>query len=148
MQNSHGTCRRLDTSSRALSQAQNIGANLWGVDTIVTPVEGHDELAENAPNEALLSALALELQVLDDPTKVSVSTILHVQMQVLAELQMLSVVVGDNVGMAKMRQDLELGVELLALLLGHALVGDFFPAHDEAVGLAADPADDTEGAMA
>jgi hypothetical protein len=42
------------------------------------------------------------------------------------------------------RQDLEFGVELLALLLRHAEVGDFFAAHDEAVCPATDFTDDAE----
>lgn len=69
-------------------------------------------------------------------------------MQILARLEVLAVVVGDDVRVAEMRQDLELGVELLALFLRHAEVGDFFAAHDEAVGLATDFADDAKGAMA
>lgn len=69
-------------------------------------------------------------------------------MQVLARLEVFAVVVGDDVRMAEMRQDLELGVELFALFLRHAEVGDFLAAHDEAIGLAPDLANDAKGAMA
>lgn len=69
-------------------------------------------------------------------------------MQVLARLEVLAVVVCDDVRVSEMGQDLEFGVELLALLLRHSKVRDFLAAHDEAVGLAADFADDAKGAMA
>lgn len=46
-----------------------------------------------------------------------------------------------------MREDLELGVELFALLLGHTLVVDLLTTHDEAVILASHLADDAERAM-
>lgn len=61
---------------------------------------------------------------------------------------MLSVVVGDNVGVSEVGEDLKLGVELFTFLLGHSEVGDLFTAHDEAVRLAADLANDAKGAMA
>lgn len=57
-------------------------------------------------------------------------------------------VVADDVGMAERREDGEFGVELLALLLGHLQVADFFPTDNCIVCLAADLANDAKGAMA
>lgn len=47
-----------------------------------------------------------------------------------------------------MRENLELCVQLFTLFLGHAEIGNLLAAHDEAIGLAADFADDAKGAMA
>jgi hypothetical protein len=68
--------------------------------------------------------------------------------QVLADLEVFAVVVADDVRVPEGRQDLELGVELLALLLGHLQVADLLPAENHAVDLAADLSDDAERAMA
>lgn len=57
-------------------------------------------------------------------------------------------VVGDDVVVSKVGEDLELGMKLLALLLGHAEVRNFLAAHNKAVRLAANLADDTKGTMA
>lgn len=88
----------------------------------MTPIQGHDQLAEDAPDKAFLGSLTLHCEVLDDTTEVAVAAVLHVQVQVLADLEVFTVVVGDDVGMAEGRQNLELGVELLALLLRHSEV--------------------------
>lgn len=149
VQDGHGSGRDLGIATGiALRQPQDVGADLGRIDAIMAAVESHDELTEDAPDKALLGPLSLELEVLDDATEVTVAAVFHVQMQVLADLEMLAVVVGHNVGMAQMREDLKLGMELLALLLGHAQVRDFLAAHDEAVGLAAHLSDDAKRAMA
>lgn len=111
-------------------------------------VESEGELAEDAPYEALLSTLALKLQVLDDSAKVSIATVLHIQVQVLARFQMLAVVVGNDVGVSEVGEDLEFGMKLFTLLLGHPEVGDLLAAHDEAICLSSNFADDAKGAMA
>lgn len=80
-------------------------------------VESEGQLAEDAPDEALLSSLALKLQVFDDSPEVSIATVLHIQVQVLARFQVLTVVVSNDVGVSEVGEDLKLGVELLALLL-------------------------------
>lgn len=149
VQNRHCPGRCLGGSARAaLRQAEHVCAHVRLVNAIMAAVQRHDQLAKYAPHETLLSSLALVLQVLYDSTEIAVAAILHVKMQVLAEFEMLAVVVGDDVGVSEVREDLELGMQLLALLLGHAEVRDFLAAHDEAVGLAAHLADDAEGAMA
>ncbi|TFB01269.1 hypothetical protein CCMA1212_006799 [Trichoderma ghanense] len=118
---------------RSSRRAYDITANVGGVNAIMTAIQGQNQLAKDAPDKALLRPLAL---------------VFHVQVQVLARLEVLAVVVGDDVRVAEVREDLELGVQLLALFLRHSDVRDFFAAHDEAVGLAADLADDAKGAMA
>lgn len=80
-------------------------------------VKGEGELTEDAPNEALLSSLALELQVLDDSAKVSIATVLHIQVQVLARFQVFAVVVGDDIGVSEVGEDLKFGMELFTFLL-------------------------------
>lgn len=114
----------------------------------MTSVQGHDELTEDAPNKALLRSLSFVLQVLDHSSEVAISAVLHVQVKILAGFEVLTMVVGDDVGVAQVREDLKLGMKLLAFLLGHSKVGDFLAAHDEAVGLAANFSNDAEGAMA
>lgn len=149
MKNSHSSSWSLGRrSDGALCEAQHVGANVWGVNTIVTAIQSKDQLAKDAPNKAFLGSLALKLQVLDDSTKVSVATVFHVQVQVLARLEVFAVVVGDDVGVSQVGKDLELGVKLLAFLLGHSKIRNLFAAHDEAVRLAADLANDSKGAMA
>lgn len=149
MQNRHCTGRHLGRPGNgALCEAEHIAPNIRRIDTVVATEQGQNQLAEYAPNEALLRPLTLEGEVLDHPTEVAVAAVLHVQVQILGDLQVFTVVVGDDVGVTEGREDLELGVELFALFLGHAQVGDFLAAHDEAVRLSAHLADDTKGAMA
>lgn len=148
VQNSHCASRDLGcTVCVPLRQAQHLSSHLGRVDTVMASIQGQDELAEYAPDEALGRTLVLVLEILDNTAKVTITAVLHIQMQILAHLEMFSVVVCDDVGMAQVRQDLELGVELLALFLGHAEVGDLLAAHDEAIRSPAHLADDTEGAM-
>lgn len=73
-------------------------------------VEGRNELRKDAPHKRLLSILVLLLQLLDDPTEISITAVFHVQVQILGRLEVFAVVVADNVGMAQRREDLELGV--------------------------------------
>lgn len=149
MKNSHGTGRHLwRPICTPLRQTKCIRTRLGRINTVVTPVQRHDELAENTPYEALLCSLPLVLQVLNHSSEVAVPAVLHVQVKVLAGFEVLAVVVGDDIGVAQVREDLELGMELLALLLGHAKVRNLLAAHDEAVGLSAHFSNYPEGAMA
>ena len=102
VKNGHSTGENLGCTLRA-SQTQRGGASLRRVDTIVTAEQSHGQLAEDTPDECLLSMLVLVAEVADDPAEVTVSTILHIKMQVLALLKMLSVVVGNDIGMAEVR---------------------------------------------
>jgi hypothetical protein len=113
----------------------------------VTTVKGQRQLTEDAPDERLRSPLALVLEVPDDPAQVPVPTVFHIQVQVLARLEVLSVVVLNDVVVSKMREDLELGVKLLPLLLGHAMVRDLLAAHDETILLAANLSNDSKRSM-
>lgn len=61
---------------------------------------------------------------------------------------MFAVEVTDNVFVMESGEDLKLGMKLLALLLRHLEVADFFSADDHAIGLAAHLADDAEGTVA
>lgn len=110
-------------------------------------VQGADDLAEDAPDELLLAHLVLVLQVADDASQVAVAAVLHVQMQVLARLDVVALEVGDDVGVAQLLEDGQLGLQLLALLLRHLAVADLLAAQDVAIGLALDLADDAKRAM-
>jgi len=46
--------------------------------TIVTSVEGADNLTQYAPNELFIRVLVLVLEVLDDAPEVAVAAVLHV----------------------------------------------------------------------
>lgn len=50
----------------------------------MTTIQGENELAENAPDKALLCSLALLLKILNDSSEVTIATVFHVEMQVLA----------------------------------------------------------------
>lgn len=148
MQNRHNISGNFrDAGNIALRQAKHIGADLWGIRSIMAAIQSHDQLAKYAPNKAFLCPVSLELEVLDHSPEITIATVLHIQMQVLARLQMLTVVVGNDVGVSQVGEDLELGVQLFTLLLGHAEVRDLLAAHDEAIGSAANFANDTKGAM-
>jgi hypothetical protein len=62
-------------------------------------------------------------------------------------LEVLAVEVGDDVRMPEARETLKLGVELLALLLGHFAIVDFFPAEYKAVDLSLHLANDSKRSM-
>lgn len=148
MQNGHRASRHLRRSLKSpLSEPQRVCANIWRVDTIVTAVQRQSQLAEDAPDKRLGRPLPLVLEVPDDSPKISIPTIFHVQVQVLTRLEVFPVVVLDDVVVSKVREDLELGVELLALLLGHTMVRDLLTAHHEAIVLAAHFANDSERPM-
>lgn len=49
----------------------------------MTAVECHDELGEDAPDKRFLGILVLEGEVADDSAEVTVSAVLHVEVQVL-----------------------------------------------------------------
>lgn len=55
--------------------------------------------------------------------------------------------VADDVGVSKGRKDLEFGVQLLSLFLGHLQVADLLAAEDHAIGLSSNLSDDPKGAM-
>lgn len=81
MQNRHGAGRYLGSvRDRPSGQAQDVGANIWRVSSIVASIQRRGQLAEDAPNKTLLSPLSLERQILDDSTEVTVAAVLHVQM--------------------------------------------------------------------
>lgn len=65
-------------------------------------IQSHDQLAEDAPDKAFLRSLALVLQVFDYSTEVTIPAVLHVKMKVLADFQVLAVIIGDDVGVSKM----------------------------------------------
>lgn len=114
----------------------------------MTPVQRKRKLRENLPDERLGSARVFQPQVLDESTKVSAATELHIKVQVLALLKMLPVVKCNNIGVAQAGEDGKLGVQLLALFVAHFGVGDLFPAHYQAIGLVANLVDLSEHALA
>ena len=148
MQDSHSTSGHLWRSfQRTFCKAQRVRTNIRWVNAIVTTIQRQGQLTEDAPDKRLASTLALVLQISNDPSKISVPAVFHVQVQVLARLEVLAVVVLHDVVVSKMGKDLELGVKLLAFLLRHAMVRDFLAAHDEAIGLPAHFANDTKRSM-
>lgn len=68
-------------------------------------VQGADDLAEDAPDKFLLAHLVLVLQVADDASQISVAAVFHVQVQVLARLDVVALEVRDDVGVSKFLQD-------------------------------------------
>lgn len=133
---------------RALDEPKVVRPDGRRVNAVVAAEEGGHQLREGVPDEGLGGALALVLEVPDDATEVPAAAVLHVQVQLLLGLEVLAVVVADDVGVAEARKALELGVELLALLLGHLSVVDLLAAQYEAIGLALHLPDDPERAMA
>ena len=67
----------------------------------MTSVQGSNNLRKDPPHELLFSVLAGSFQVLDDGSQVTTTAILHVDVEVLAVLQMFSMEVADYVGMLK-----------------------------------------------
>lgn len=147
MHNDHLALRRLPVL-RALDEPEVVRSNGRRVDAVVAPKKSGHQLREGVPHEGLGGPLALVLEVLDDPAEIPAAAVLHVQVQLLLGLEVLTVVVGHDVGVAEAREALELGVELLALLLRHFSVVDLLPAEDEAVGLPLHLPYDAERAMA
>jgi len=115
---------------------------------IMTPIQRSHQLREDTPHEVLFGQHIPLPQLLDIPAQVAVAAVLHVEVDVVGGLDVLARVVLHDVGVAQGLEDVELGGELGFLAVGHAGVGDFFAAEDGIVGLAADFADDAEGALA
>jgi hypothetical protein len=95
---------------RSITQSHDITPNFRRVNAIVTPVKGSDQLSEHAPHKALFRVLFLDLKVFDDATEISISTIFHIEVEVLSGLQVFSVVVSDDVWVSKRRENRKLGV--------------------------------------
>lgn len=133
---------------RALDEPEVVRPNGGRIDAVVAAEKGRHQLREGVPDKGLGGALALVLEVLDDTAEVTAAAVLHVQVQLLLGLEVFAVVVADDVGVAEAREALELGVELLALLLGHLAVVDLLAAEYEAIGLALHLSDNPERAMA
>jgi hypothetical protein len=112
------------------TQAQDIAASRWGVFTKVAAVQGADNLAEDTPDELLLAHLVLVLEVADDAPQVAIAAVFHVQVKVLGNLDVVALEVCDNVGVSKLFEDGQLGLQLFAFLGRHLLVADFLPAED------------------
>ena len=118
------------------------------VQAIMTAVQSHGSLGEDAPNKTFGGILLLRLQVQYCPPKVSIAAIFHVKMKILADLEVLAVVIGNNVLMSEGRKDLKLGMQLFSLLLRHSAVRYFLAAEDEPIGLSTDFSNNAKRAMA
>jgi hypothetical protein len=121
---------RITGRLRVGAQSHDIAAGGGRVFAKVAAVQGADDLAEDAPHKLLLAHLVLVLQVADDAAQVAVPAVLHVQVQILRDLDVVALEVGDDVRVAELLEDGELGLELFALLLRHLLVADFLAAED------------------
>ena len=117
---------RLDVAN----ETHDVTASLRGIFTVVAAVQGTDNLAEDAPDELLLTHLVLVLQVANDSSQVAISAVLHVKVKVLGCLDMVTFEIGDNVWVSEFLQDGQLGLQLFALLLGHFEVADLFAAQN------------------
>ena len=113
---------------RVADQAHDVAASRGRVFTVVASVQGAHNLAEDAPDKLLLAHLVLVLEVADDASEVAVSTVFHVEVEVLRGLDVVALEVGDNVWVSEFLEDGQLGLQLFALLLGHFEVADLFSA--------------------
>lgn len=76
----------------------------------MTSIQGSDNLCKYPPYELLCRKLAGRLQILDDCPQVSAATVFHIDVQVLAVLQMFSMEIADDVGVLERRQYREFGI--------------------------------------
>lgn len=113
-----------------LGETDGGGASVWRVLAIVTAIQGRHELCKDGPHQFLVGVRVLILMRLDHDAQISVAAVFHVQMQVVRLLVMFLLVVVHNVGMVELAQDVELGLELLPLLLGHLRVAYLLAAED------------------
>ena len=115
---------------RIANEAHDVAACRRWVFTIMAAVQGADDLAEDAPDKLLLANLVLVLQVSNDTSEVAVSAVFHVEVEVLRCLDVVAFEVGDDVGVSKLFQDRQLSLQLLAFLLRHLKIADFFAAEN------------------
>ena len=115
---------------RVANEPHDVAACRRWVFTVVAAVQGADDLAEDAPHKFLLAHEVFVLQVADDASQVAIAAVLHVQVQVLARLDVVALEVGDDVGVPQLLEDGQLGLELLAFLLRHLEIADFLAAQD------------------
>lgn len=119
----------------------------WWVFAIVASIQCANQLGEDSPHEVLLSKPVPILQLSDVPSQISITAILHVQMQVMTRLQVLTMAILHDIGMAQTLQNPKLGVQLLLLPIRHACVGYLFAAQHLAISLASYLSDDTKGSL-
>lgn len=163
----HGMWRFALQGLCVTAEAHDIPSDLWSVLAIVTSIQSSDHLSEDAPHEVLVGHLATPLEILYVSPKISVLTVLHVYVQVRSGFDVLTLVVGDDVGVSQAFQDGELCLQLFSLPRRHLKVADFLAAEDlrpyrstlrvllmkvgrtyMAVCFPPDLADNTEGSMA
>jgi hypothetical protein len=112
------------------AEAEPIVANLRRVAASVAPEQRRSQLGQDAPHEVFGRQLAATLVVVDDLAQVSISAVLHVQVEVLGLLQVFALKVLHDVGMAELLEDAELGLQLFLLFLRHFLVTDLLAAEN------------------
>ena len=125
MQDHHGLILALQCRPW-VSLSLQITSRLGSINAIVTPVQGCHHLAEDSPNKFFLCKVSRLLQLFDDCAKVTSTTIFHVDVELLGLLQMFSMEVLNDVGMAERREDRKLGMQLFSLFRGHLQVIDLF----------------------
>lgn len=85
-------------------------------------VERANKLRKYRPHEVLLCVLVALRQLLNQSTEIAIPTVFHVEVQVGRRFDVLATLVLDDVGVDQLLEDGDLGMELKALLLGHAVV--------------------------
>lgn len=92
------------------AQAHDITASGRRVFPKMAAIQRAHNLAEDAPHELLLAHLVLVLEVSDDAPQIAVSTVLHVEMQVLGGFDVVPLEVGDDVRMSELLENGEFGL--------------------------------------
>jgi len=85
---------------RILESVPAIG-NLWRIEAFMASVQGRDQLRKYTPDETFGRSLVILLIAFDHLTQVAIPAILHVQMQILGVLKVVSLKVLDNVRVFK-----------------------------------------------
>lgn len=120
---------RTDGSS-IRSTTDSILTSIWRVFSIVAAKECQSDLRQDTPNERFFDWLTTSLVVIDDTAKVTIAAVLHVDVKTLDVFLVVSLVVGNDILMTKVFENVEFGRELLALFVAHAPVRDFLSTED------------------
>lgn len=95
---------------------------------VVASEQSTYQLCKDLPDKLLFGVAIPIFQLLDVSAEVAIPTVLHVEVEVMARLEMFAVAVLDDVWMTEGFEDAQFGVQLVLFLVGHAAVGDFFAA--------------------
>ena len=113
-----------------LGESDSSAVSTWRLFTIMAAIKCRNQLCKDRPHELFIRKGMSGFEVLDHDSQVSISTIFHVQMKIMRLLVMLFLEITNDIRMIQLSEDVQLSLELMALLFGHFGITYFLSTED------------------